>query len=161
MEDQDLSLPDATRAQVVALAQAVIAVAVAFGVPISDQQSVALMALAAVIGTVLIGADAAIRRERARNADKLRPKATFTQTTTEGDTESTATVAVPMPQGGGQEDMNARLLELAKSFELVAKFIEAERARAAPTPAPAAAPASANGSTKREPAKRRRAPAAS
>jgi hypothetical protein len=66
----DLQTPDHTRLQMVAVAQAVIAVVIAFGVPIT--QSIALVALAGVVGTALVAADAAIRRERARNADKLR-----------------------------------------------------------------------------------------
>lgn len=84
-----LSLPDHTRIQIVAVIQAMLATAVAFGVPISDDQSVALLALAAVLGTMLIGADAAIRRERARNADKLLPKASVERTTTDAEGETT------------------------------------------------------------------------
>ncbi len=127
MEEKEFSLPDATRVQMVALVQAVIAVVVAFGVPISDQQSVALIALAGVIGTVLIGSDAAIRRERARNADKLRPHARLTQTTVEGGTETVAKVDVPL-DAGNADDLNERLAELVRSFETVARFLEAERA---------------------------------
>src|SRR5262245_29751860 len=63
-----MKLPDTTKIQIVALLQAGLAVAIAFGAPISPEQSVALVALAGVLGTVLITADAAIRRERARNA---------------------------------------------------------------------------------------------
>ncbi len=69
----EMQTPDHTRLQLVAVAQAVLAAVVAFGVPITDQQSIALVALAGVIGTALVTADAAIRRERARNAEKLRP----------------------------------------------------------------------------------------
>ena len=65
------STPDVTRAQWISVAQAVIAVAVAFGAPITDQQSIALVALAAGLGSLLVVSDAAIRRERARNLDKI------------------------------------------------------------------------------------------
>lgn len=70
-----MKLPDITMAQVLAVAQAVVAAAVAFGAPINQTQQVALLALAAAVASVLIGADAAIRRARAANADKLRPAA--------------------------------------------------------------------------------------
>ena len=92
---QALERPDYTRAQVVAVAQAAIAVGVAFGVPITDGQSVALVALAGVIGAVLIGADASIRRERARNADKLTPTASLTRTEGPGGVETTAELTTP------------------------------------------------------------------
>lgn len=121
--DRPLSLPDTTRVQMVAVAQAVVAAAVAFGVPISDGQSVALVALAGVIGTTLIGADAAIRRERARNADKLQPRARITHTAG----GSTAEMDLPLGEGGG--DVDARMHELLRSFELMARFLEAERTR--------------------------------
>lgn len=156
-QDNDFSLPDATKMQIVALAQAVIAVAVAFGVPISDQQSVALIALAAVMGTVLMGADAAIRRERARNADKLRPRATLTQTTTSDEgAQSTARVEVPLPEGTNAGDLNASFVELVKSFETVTKFLEAERARQAGHTDGAPAEGAGDAAQRRQPARRRR-----
>jgi len=131
--DKELSLPDATKVQVVAVVQAVLAVVVAFGVPVTDQQSVALIALAGVIGTVLIGADASIRRERARNAHKLRPRAQVTETSSEGGVERTATIDVPLPQGTTTADFDDRVRELIRGFELVSKFLEAERARESAT----------------------------
>jgi hypothetical protein len=100
-----LHLPDHTRIQLVAVVQAVIAVAIAFGVPISEQQSVALLALAGVIGTVLIGADAAIRRERARNADKLRPQASVTATHGPAGTELKAEVHGALGHSDGDEEL--------------------------------------------------------
>jgi hypothetical protein len=130
MEGREMSLPDATKAQVAAVVQAVVATAVAFGVPISDQQSVALIALAGVIGTVLMTADAAIRRERARNADKLRPHATLTTTSTsEEGTQSVAKVAVPFQEGASGADVNAQLVDLLRGFQTLARLLEAERER--------------------------------
>jgi hypothetical protein len=58
--------PDITPAQVVAIVQAVIAVCVAFAVPISGAQSAALLGLTTIVASVLLGADAAIRRGRAK-----------------------------------------------------------------------------------------------
>lgn len=85
----ELQTPDHTRLQLVAVAQAVLAAVIAFGVPITDQQSIALVALAGVIATALVTADAAIRRERARNADKLRPGAAPTaEAAAEGSSEA-------------------------------------------------------------------------
>ncbi len=63
---KEIQTPDHTRLQVVAVGEAVIAAVVAFGVPITNQQSIALVALAGVIGAALVTADASIRRERAR-----------------------------------------------------------------------------------------------
>jgi hypothetical protein len=119
MSDDDsqprFEAPDHTKIQVAAVVQAVIAVAVAFGVPISDEQSVALIALAGVLGTVLIGADAAIRRERARNADKLRPQAAVIATQTPQGTEVQARVTGPVDQlEGGATDLDADIVELLR-----------------------------------------------
>jgi hypothetical protein len=116
-EKRRLDMPDHTNAQIAALVQAVIAVAVAFGVDITEQQSVALIALSGLIGTVLIGADAAIRRERARNADKLLPQASVTATQGEGGTEVKAEVVTPLgtDTGVSQVDM-AEFLTLMKQF---------------------------------------------
>jgi hypothetical protein len=111
-----LGLPDHTRIQLVAVVQAIIAVAVAFGAPISDQQSVALLALAGVLGTVLIGADASIRRERARNADKLRPQ--FSVSTTEGPAGREVTTEFHAPLGGTEDsdevDLDEQVVELLR-----------------------------------------------
>ena len=61
-------MPDVTRAQIVALVQATIAVFVAFGAHVTEAQSVALLTLAAVIGAVLVHGDAGIRRARNQRA---------------------------------------------------------------------------------------------
>ena len=133
-DDKPLELPDATRMQVVALVQAAIAVAVAFGVPISDQQSVALIALAGVVATVLITADAAIRRERSRNAEKLRPRATISTTITPEGTETKATVSGALSAADG-DDFNQRVIE-----HYVRTILEREQERRTavgqPEPAP-------------------------
>ena len=60
-----MKTPDITAAQVVAIVQAILGVAAAFALPISDAQSAALVALVGVVAAVLIPADAAIRRKRA------------------------------------------------------------------------------------------------
>ena len=121
-----MKLPDTTRVQMIALAQAGLAVAIAFGVPISQEQSVALVALAGVLGTVLITADAAIRRERARNADKLRPSAQLTTTTPDG---NTASVTVPMAESSSPREVADTFDELIRSFDMVSRFLEAEHRR--------------------------------
>lgn len=64
-------MPDVTRAQIVALVQAIIGVAVAFGAPISDTQSTALLGLVGAIAVVLPLADAMLRRGRARMIAEL------------------------------------------------------------------------------------------
>jgi hypothetical protein len=56
--------PDVTKAQVLALMQAAIATAVAFGAPLTDVQQAALMALAVFV--VLVAADVHLRRGRAK-----------------------------------------------------------------------------------------------
>lgn len=58
--------PDITKAQVAAVAQALLAVVVAFGVNITEEQSVALLGLSGIVAAVLTLADAAIRRGRAK-----------------------------------------------------------------------------------------------
>lgn len=60
--------PDITKAQVVAIAQALIAVLVAFGAPITQDQSVALLGLTAVVAAVLVHGDARIRSSRNQRA---------------------------------------------------------------------------------------------
>lgn len=59
-----MNTPDITKAQVVALAQACIAVCVAFGFSLSAQQQSALLGVAAAIAVVLPLADAIIRHGR-------------------------------------------------------------------------------------------------
>ena len=114
----EIRTPDHTRLQLVAVAQAVIAVVVAFGVPITDQQSIALVALAGVLGTALVTADAAIRRERARNADKIRPRVDVTQTAEVGDRTTTASVSVPV-EGGDGAATYTHLIELLTALEKI------------------------------------------
>lgn len=64
-----MQMPDVTKAQLIALVQAIIAVLVAFSVPISEIQSAALLGMTTVLATVLIAGDAAIRRGRAKIAE--------------------------------------------------------------------------------------------
>ena len=61
-----METPDITKAQIVALVQAVIAVAVSFGVDLSDRQEAAILGLAGAIAVVLPLADAIIRNGRSR-----------------------------------------------------------------------------------------------
>lgn len=63
-----LETPDITKAQLVAIAESVLAVAVAFGFDLSNAERTSLLALAAVIGAFLTGADAYIRNGRAQAA---------------------------------------------------------------------------------------------
>jgi|SRR5262245_18837118 len=120
-----IQLPDHTRLQLVAVAQAVLAVVIAFGVPITDQQSIALIALAGVVATALVTADAAIRRERARNADKLRPQIQVTQT---GEDAGQTAPSIP-PQGDVDAVSYAHMMELLAAVEKI-------RAALQPTPTP-------------------------
>jgi hypothetical protein len=62
-----VNTPDLTRAQLLAVITDAIAAAVAFGVPISEAQSAALIALAGSLSVVLVVADAGIRRSRAKH----------------------------------------------------------------------------------------------
>ena len=88
----------------------------------------ALIPLAGVIGTVLIGADASSAAS-ARNAHKLRPRAQVTETSSEGGVERTATFDVPLPQATTTAEYGDLVRELVRGFELVSKVLEAERAR--------------------------------
>jgi hypothetical protein len=113
-----IQTPDTTKIQIVAIAQAIIAVAIAFGAPISDKQSVALIALAGTLGTVLIGADAAIRRARAQNADKLIPTQTLSATTTVDGKQMTASLDVPVTSASRNgSDSRDQLIELIKAWD--------------------------------------------
>lgn len=62
-----MKTPDLTLAQVLAVVKNVVAVAVAFGAPLSSSERVSLIALAGSLGIVLIAADAMIRRARAQH----------------------------------------------------------------------------------------------
>lgn len=62
----DLATPDVTPAQIIALIKAVLLLAASFGFALSDDQTEAILSLAAlVVPAVLILADAMIRRGRA------------------------------------------------------------------------------------------------
>ena len=61
-----METPDITKAQIIALVQAVLAVAVSFGVDLSDRQEAAILGLAGAIAIVLPLADAIIRNGRSR-----------------------------------------------------------------------------------------------
>jgi hypothetical protein len=114
---KEIQTPDTTRLQLVAIVQAVIAVVIAFGVPINDKQSIALVALAGVIGAALVTADAAIRRERARNADKLRPGLGVTRSE-ELAGQTTGPAAVPIDAYDGEAGY-AHLMELLAALEKI------------------------------------------
>jgi hypothetical protein len=62
-----MQTPDLTRAQILAVVKSLIAVAVAFGVPLHPSQQIALLALVGTLSVVLISADAMIRRARAQH----------------------------------------------------------------------------------------------
>lgn len=61
-----MNTPDITKAQLIALVQAILAVVVAFGVNLSQAQQTALLGLAGAVAIVLPMADAIIRNGRAR-----------------------------------------------------------------------------------------------
>lgn len=61
-----MQTPDITKAQILALVQAVIAVAVAFGVSLTSEQQAAILGLAGAVAIVLPIADAIIRNGRSR-----------------------------------------------------------------------------------------------
>lgn len=61
-----MKTPDITPAQIVAIIQPIITCAVAFGAPISEAQTSALIGLAAALSTALTLGDAIIRNGRAR-----------------------------------------------------------------------------------------------
>jgi hypothetical protein len=58
--------PNVTTLQIVAIGQAVIALAIAFGLPITDEQSAAIIQLATALAIALPLADAHLRSGRAR-----------------------------------------------------------------------------------------------
>jgi hypothetical protein len=63
-----MKMPDITLAQVVTLVGAVIALAVAFGVDITNDQKVAVVGLVTILGSVFLHSDAKIRNGRAEVA---------------------------------------------------------------------------------------------
>lgn len=66
-----LKTPDITPLQYIAIAQAVLAVAVAFGLHLSPQQETSLLGLAGLLAAVLVGSDMGIRRKRAEQAREI------------------------------------------------------------------------------------------
>lgn len=66
MEPDRLATPDVTTAQIIALVQAVIGLCLAFGLPISDELSAAIVQLVTAALVVLPLADAYVRSGRAR-----------------------------------------------------------------------------------------------
>lgn len=63
-----LNTPDITTAQIVTIVQAVIGLIVAFGAPVTDEQSAAIVQLVTAVAVVLPLADAIIRNGRARGS---------------------------------------------------------------------------------------------
>ncbi len=61
-----MKTPDFTPAQMIAVIGAVIAVAVAAGLPISDALQDSIITLATVLAPIILGADAVIRHGRSR-----------------------------------------------------------------------------------------------
>jgi hypothetical protein len=63
-----MKTPDITKAQLLAVVQAVIGLVVAFGAPISDEQTQAIIQLCTALAVTLPLADAHVRNGRAQNA---------------------------------------------------------------------------------------------
>lgn len=61
-----MDTPDITKAQIIALVQAVLALVVAFGIDLTDDQTTAIIGLAGALAVVLPLADAIIRNGRSR-----------------------------------------------------------------------------------------------
>lgn len=66
-----MNTPSITPAQIAAFLQPVIALLIAFGVPMTDAQTTAIIGLSGTISTALIVADMLIRRARANNAEAI------------------------------------------------------------------------------------------
>lgn len=66
-----MNTPSITPAQIVAFLQPLVTCAIAFGLPISDAQTTALMGLSFPLSISLIVADMFIRRARANNASAI------------------------------------------------------------------------------------------
>lgn len=62
-----MKTPDVTLAQIVAIVKNALAVAIAFGAPITPSERVSILALSGSLGIALIAADAMIRRARAQH----------------------------------------------------------------------------------------------
>jgi hypothetical protein len=69
--DTGFETPDITRAQQLALGQAVIAVLVVFGFDVDENTRDLILILAAAIGSALPIADAVVRQGRAKNLDAI------------------------------------------------------------------------------------------
>ena len=71
-----LETPDLTKAQYAAIVQLIVVVGAALGLEVTDAAAtsltVALTAAGSAFVSILVGADAAIRRGRAANADKIK-----------------------------------------------------------------------------------------
>lgn len=65
-----MKTPDITPAQIVALAGSCIALCTAFGLPLSEEQSQAILDFVQVVAPVLLASDAVIRFGRAMMAAK-------------------------------------------------------------------------------------------
>jgi hypothetical protein len=65
-----MKTPDITPAQIAALVQASLAVALAFGLDITEEQSVALLALSGAVFAVLGIGDATVRKARNKRLSK-------------------------------------------------------------------------------------------
>lgn len=61
-----MNMPDVTKAQIIALVQAVLALVIAFGVDLTEAQQTAIIGLAGAVAIVLPIADAIIRNGRSR-----------------------------------------------------------------------------------------------
>lgn len=66
-----MKTPDVTTGQIIALVQAVLGLVVAFGAPLSSDQSEAIIQVVTALAVALPLSDAVIRNGRARNAGEL------------------------------------------------------------------------------------------
>jgi hypothetical protein len=82
-------MPDITPAQIIGVVGNVIAVAVAFGVPIDAGQRDAILALAGAFGAILVASDAHLRGRRA-NAVAMHQAAVVAATTAPAPTPASA-----------------------------------------------------------------------
>lgn len=106
-------MPNITAAQIVAVVGNAVAVAIAFGAPISTQQQQALLALAAVLGSILVASDAHLRGRRAQ-AEAIKHVANLTvggaAAAAQSNGGTTEAVAVPTTPAAAVEAV-ARALE--------------------------------------------------
>lgn len=97
-----MQTPDITRVQIVAVVGAILAVAAAFGLPVSVAQQHAILTLATVLAPVLIAADAVIRHGRASNASGVVAAASAAQVAPAAPADATASPAPASPQTATQ-----------------------------------------------------------